>query len=151
MKIVSATEAKTHFGRYLSVALSEPVTVSKTGQETIVMISKKEYDRLEACENAYWGVRALLAEQSGYLGEDVGQTIIKRKKMSKKFIQNVATTAICITAIFGINTVHSVGDVFLEMSKEDIKSRGIPRRLVITNGGYDTNNVLKHNYNYCSL
>jgi len=76
MKIVSATEAKTHFGRYLSAALSEPITISKTGQETIVMLSKKEYDRLEACEDAYWGVRALLAEKSGYLGEEEGQKVL---------------------------------------------------------------------------
>lgn len=76
--IVTATEAKTHFGKYLSAALSEPVTISKTGQETIVMISKKEYDRLEACENAYWSVRALAAETTGYLGEEEGQKIIKK-------------------------------------------------------------------------
>jgi len=78
MKIVSATEAKTHFGKYLSVALSEPVTISKTGQETIVMMSKKEYDRLEACEDAYWSIRALIAENSGYLGDEEGQKIIAK-------------------------------------------------------------------------
>lgn len=78
MKIVSATEAKTHFGKYLSVAMSEPITISKTGQETIVMISKKEYDRLEACEDAYWSMRALMAENTGYLGEEDGQKIIAK-------------------------------------------------------------------------
>lgn len=78
MKVVSATEAKTNFGRYISAALSEPITISKTGHETIVMISKKEYDRLEACEDAYWGVRALLAEKSGYLGEEEGKEIIEK-------------------------------------------------------------------------
>ena len=78
MKVVSATEAKTNFGRYISAALSEPITISKTGHETIVMISKKEYDRLEACEDAYWGVRALLAEKSGYLGEEEGKQIIEK-------------------------------------------------------------------------
>ena len=78
MKIVSATEAKTHFGKYLSVAMSEPITISKTGQETIVMVSKKEYERLEACEDAYWSIRGLLAEKNGYLGEEEGQKIIKK-------------------------------------------------------------------------
>lgn len=78
MKVVSATEAKTNFGRYISAALSEPITISKTGHETIVMISKKEYDRLEACEDAYWGVRALLAEKSSYLGEEEGKQIIEK-------------------------------------------------------------------------
>lgn len=39
---------------------------------------EKEYDRLEACEDAYWGVRALLAEKSGYLGEEAGQDILTK-------------------------------------------------------------------------
>lgn len=78
MKIVSATEAKTNFGRCISAAMSEPITISKTGHETIVMISKKEYDRLEACEDAYWSVRALLAEKNGYLGEEEGKKIIEK-------------------------------------------------------------------------
>lgn len=78
MKIVSATEAKTNFGRYISAAMSEPITISKTGHETIVMISKKEYDRLEACEDAYWSVRAFLAEKNGYLGEKEGTKIIEK-------------------------------------------------------------------------
>jgi len=78
MKIVTATDAKTHFGKYMSVAMIEPVTISKTGHETIVMISKKEFDRLEACEDAYWSVRAHLAEKSGYLGEEEGKKIIEK-------------------------------------------------------------------------
>lgn len=72
-------------------------------------------------------------------------------KMSKKFARSMGTTAILVTAVFGTSAVHSVKDVFLEMEKEDIKSLGIPRRLVVKNGGYDTNNVLKHNYDYSSL
>jgi len=78
MKIVSATEAKTNFGKYLSAAMLEPVTVSKTGHEVIVMISKKEYDRLEACDDAYWSVKARLAEEGGYLGEKEGEKIIEK-------------------------------------------------------------------------
>ena len=78
MKTVSATEVKTNFGRYMSAAMSEPITISKTGHETVVMISKKEYDRLEACEDVYWSVRALLAEKSGYLGEEEGAKILKK-------------------------------------------------------------------------
>lgn len=78
MKIISATEAKTHFGRYMSAAMSEPVTISKAGHETIIMISKKEYDRLEACEDAYWSMRAILAEKNGYLGEKEGAKIIEK-------------------------------------------------------------------------
>jgi prevent-host-death family protein len=78
MKIISATDAKTHFGKYLSVALTEPVTVKKTGRESIVMLSKDEYDRLEACEDAYWVVRTKMAEQTGYVGEEKGQEIMEK-------------------------------------------------------------------------
>ena len=78
MKLVSATEAKTNFGKYLSTAMSEPVIIRKTGHETVVMISRKEYDRLEACEDAYWGIRALHAEKEGYLGEEEGSKIVEK-------------------------------------------------------------------------
>ena len=77
MKIISATEAKTKFGQYITAAMSEPITISKTGHETIVMVSKKEYDRLEACEDAFWSVKALLAEKNGYLGKEEGKKIIE--------------------------------------------------------------------------
>lgn len=78
MKIVSATDAKTHFGKYLLMAMTEPVTVKKTGRESIVMLSKEEYDRMEIYEDAYWIVRAHLAEQEGYVGADVSQNIVKK-------------------------------------------------------------------------
>ena len=52
MKVVSVTEAKTNFGKYISAALSDPVMIRKSGHETVVLISKKEYDRLESCEDA---------------------------------------------------------------------------------------------------
>lgn len=78
MKTVSATEAKTNFGKYISAAMLEPVTVSKTGQEVIVIISKKEYERLEACDDAYWSIKARLAEENGYMGEKEGKKIIDK-------------------------------------------------------------------------
>ncbi|MBS0184890.1 MAG: type II toxin-antitoxin system Phd/YefM family antitoxin [Proteobacteria bacterium] len=78
MKTVSATEAKTNFGKYLSIAISEPVVISKAGHEAIVMISKEELNRLEACEDAYWGMRARQAEKKGYLGEEESAKIIEK-------------------------------------------------------------------------
>lgn len=60
----------------MSDAMSEPIMISKTGHETIVMISEKEYDRLETCEDAYWGIRALIAGKEGYLGEEKGKKLI---------------------------------------------------------------------------
>ncbi len=77
MKIISATEAKTNFGKYISAVMLEPVTVSKADHEVIVMISKKEYDRLKAYDDAYWTVKAHLSEKNGYLGEMEGKKIIE--------------------------------------------------------------------------
>ncbi len=78
MKTISATEAKTNFGKYIATALSEPVTISKSGHETVVLISKKEYERLEEIEDSYWAARALIAEKSGYLGEEEGAKMIEK-------------------------------------------------------------------------
>ncbi|HQS83928.1 MAG: hypothetical protein B7Y25_03455 [Alphaproteobacteria bacterium 16-39-46] len=78
MMVVSATEAKTNFGKYFSTAMSESVIIRKTDHEMIIMISRKEYDRLEGCEDAYWGIRASSAEKSGYLGKEEGPKIIAK-------------------------------------------------------------------------
>jgi hypothetical protein len=42
------------------------------------MVSMEEYDRLESCEDAYWVMRAKIAEQNGYVGEEKGQDIIEK-------------------------------------------------------------------------
>jgi len=63
----------------MSVAMVEPITIKRAGHETIVMISKKEYDRLEACEDSYWGMRARKAEKEGeFIGIEEGKKIIKK-------------------------------------------------------------------------
>lgn len=78
MKTISATDAKTHFGKYISTALVEPVTITRTGQETVVMLARTEYERLESIEDAYWSLKAIMAERSGYLGVQHGQKVIDK-------------------------------------------------------------------------
>ena len=68
MKTVAATEMKQRLGQYLAAALVEPVVVEKSGQPVAVMLSVSEYERLRALEDAHWGERARLAEQSGFAG-----------------------------------------------------------------------------------
>lgn len=81
MKIISATDARTNFGKYMSVAMVEPVTINRSGHETIVMLSKNEYDRLEACEDYYWGMRAQEAEENGeWTSVEEGEKIIENLK-----------------------------------------------------------------------
>lgn len=76
MIAVPSTEVKTHFGKYLNKALVSPIMVTKTGQEVVVMLSKEEYDRLEALEDSYWLMKAQLAEKSGYMGASEGTKLI---------------------------------------------------------------------------
>jgi len=76
---IAATEVKNHFGEYLEEALSEPVVIEKTGRPVAVMLSMKEYERLIALEDAYWAVKALKAEKTGYIGQKESMKILKSK------------------------------------------------------------------------
>jgi len=48
MKNISAHEAKARFGQILDTAQHEPVTIEKHGRAVVVMLSKEEYDDIEA-------------------------------------------------------------------------------------------------------
>ena len=48
MTALAATEAKNHFGRLLDSAQREPVTIEKQGRPVAVLLSKYEYDRIQA-------------------------------------------------------------------------------------------------------
>lgn len=75
MKVISTTEAKTNFEKYLSVAMFEPIVVSKTGHVVNVMISKTEYNRLEAYEAAYWRLNVLLKKADTWVRKKVKKII----------------------------------------------------------------------------
>ena len=67
--MVASTEFKTHLGEYFTQAMHEPVFVTRRNHEA-VLISKTEYDRLQALEDAYWLQQAQHAEQAGYIGTE---------------------------------------------------------------------------------
>ncbi|MDT7858330.1 type II toxin-antitoxin system Phd/YefM family antitoxin [Rubrivirga sp. S365] len=48
MTALAATQAKNQFGRLLDSAQREPVTIEKQGRPVAVMLSKFEYDRIQA-------------------------------------------------------------------------------------------------------
>ena len=48
MTALAATEAKNHFGRLLDSAQRAPVTIEKQGRPVAVMLSKHEYDQIQA-------------------------------------------------------------------------------------------------------
>ncbi len=77
MKTISSTECKTRLGEYLESVRTEPISIEKTGRAVAVLISRSEYDRLVALENAYWLERAKDAEASGYLGSDKSMKLLQ--------------------------------------------------------------------------
>jgi prevent-host-death family protein len=77
MTTTTATDLKNHLGAYLDTALTEPVFVQKSGRAIAVLMSRQEYEHLQAMEDAVWAMRAQLAEQSGYLGADKTQQLLQ--------------------------------------------------------------------------
>jgi antitoxin Phd len=80
MKSVTSTEAKNQLGQVLESALIGPVAITKTGRKVAVLLSYKEYERLQALEDASWVRQADLADAEGYLGPAASKQFLKRKR-----------------------------------------------------------------------
>jgi len=52
MKFISAIDAKNRFGQLLEAARREPVTVTKQGRPTAVMLSIEDYERMRGAARA---------------------------------------------------------------------------------------------------
>jgi antitoxin Phd len=70
MRTVSAKEAKDGFGALLDAAQREPVTITKKGRAVAVVLSREDFERLEALEGAHWGQRARAAASEGFVGPE---------------------------------------------------------------------------------
>ncbi len=77
MKTITATELKKHSGEHLDDAVSGPVLIQKTRRPFAVLISFPEFERLRACEDAYWALRAQEARQEGTLGIEATDAYIR--------------------------------------------------------------------------
>ena len=53
MEIMTANQAKTHFGSALLKAQNQPIQISKNGKPVAVMISVDEYDNMENLKMRY--------------------------------------------------------------------------------------------------
>ena len=73
---VSSTEFKTHLGEYLTEAMHKPVFIKRRNNEA-VLLSKKEYERLQKIEDSYWLNEASLAEAEGYIGIETSMAKLK--------------------------------------------------------------------------
>lgn len=47
--------------------------IQKSGRDVAVLLSRQHYAHLQALEDEIWALRAMFAEQSGYLGADTTQ------------------------------------------------------------------------------
>jgi PHD/YefM family antitoxin component YafN of YafNO toxin-antitoxin module len=82
MKCVREEEIKKGFGRYLQMAVAEPVCIESTHQPVVVLLAFKEYERLKQLEDMYWGERSLEAEAEGYIGEEESMKFVREARKS---------------------------------------------------------------------
>ena len=80
MRSITSTTAKNQLGQVLEAALTEPVTITKTGRKVAVVLSWKEYERLQALEDAWWAHEAGRAESEGYLGVRATRRFLREPK-----------------------------------------------------------------------
>ncbi len=71
MRTVSANEAKARFGQLLDTARREPVTIEKHGRPVAVMISKEDYDAIEAIKLARLREQVQAGIESSRLGRSI--------------------------------------------------------------------------------
>ncbi len=74
---ITATELKNRLGQYLDAAETDPVIVEKSGRVKSVLISNKLYEKLLAYEDAFWAMKAIKAEEDGYLGSGASKDILR--------------------------------------------------------------------------
>src|SRR3712207_9362771 len=83
MKTMSAKEAKDAFGLLLDTAQREPVTITKKGREVAVLVSKTDFERLEALEDAYWGTLAEEARKEGFVGVEESERLLDELEIGR--------------------------------------------------------------------
>ena len=76
MQIYQAKQAKNQFGQMIHNAQHEPLIIERYGQEVIAIISKREFDRLRAVEEAMLEYQAAIAKREGFIGEKESDDLI---------------------------------------------------------------------------
>ena len=59
MTTMTATEVKNKFGELGDQLRSGPIRVTKSGRDTMVIVSAEQFDRLMEMEDRLWGEQAL--------------------------------------------------------------------------------------------
>ena len=71
MQVLTANEAKTHFGEFIDKAQKEPIKVTRRGRTVGIMVSEEEYD---AMRNFYANRLLHSLESAGEEAENKGLT-----------------------------------------------------------------------------
>ncbi len=74
--LVPATNVKNKFGEILDHSQYEPVTITKKDREVTVLLSIREFKRMEALEEQLLSLQIKLAEYEGYIGSNKSRTLI---------------------------------------------------------------------------
>ncbi len=83
MKSFAASDLKTKIGAMFVAAVKAPVQITKRGTEGFVLMSEDEYRRLEAIEDAQWAARARKALESGFVGADKAERLLREALADK--------------------------------------------------------------------
>lgn len=67
MKTFTALEAKNRFGQVMEAAQREPVTVTRQGRPSVVIVSAEEYERRQS--RAWRNLLAIMDETGRYAAE----------------------------------------------------------------------------------
>jgi len=67
--VLSAKEAKTHFGLLLDMAQRQPVTIEKRGRPVVVVLSLQDFSYYERVEDELLALKAMQAENEGWLDQ----------------------------------------------------------------------------------
>lgn len=86
--IVPAASAKNRFGEMLDTAQRAPVVIQKHGRTVAVLLSAheyKEYQRLVALDDAWWGERAMKVMKEGkFIGPEKSRKLLDDLLNAKK-------------------------------------------------------------------
>lgn len=77
MTTLTSKEAQNRFGEMMESAQREPIMIKRHGRPVAVVMSQKEYERLQAMEDAIWAERAKEAAAEGFLGINETKTFIE--------------------------------------------------------------------------
>jgi prevent-host-death family protein len=78
MTAVTATELQSKTGAIIDQAIINPVQVTRNNRPVVVLISAKEYERLQAVEDTYWGEMANMAVDMESVSKEEIDMLLKR-------------------------------------------------------------------------